>query len=153
MDLSNLPKGSIVVDNTQDKVEGLPNLAQLTKQIIEFIEYIELPEVKEMALNNNMIYKQHLENKFENFTLEYYSIYRMLVDDDKNRANNIESLFKMIDRLRLVELGKSSVDVQFDSIKNELSEKYLYPQFGGKDGFVKAMSKSEKRKKKHKKHK
>jgi len=140
----NLPKGSIML-NDKEKERGLPDLVKLTGQIIEFVEYIEMPDIKEMAAENRNLYKNHLENKFEDFTLEYYSIYRMLVDNDNERSENLNRLFKMIDRLKDVESGKSTVDKEFSKVREELAEDYLYPQFGGKHGFQKAMEKHAKK--------
>jgi hypothetical protein len=134
-----LPKGSIMLNN--DRENKIPDLINLTGQIIEFVEYIELPDIKKMAQENRMLYKTHLENKFEEFTLEYYSIYKMIVDNDGERAQNIDRLFKMIDRLKDVESGKSNVDREFMKIREELAQDYLYPQFGGKTAFEKALSK------------
>jgi hypothetical protein len=142
----NLPKGSIMLNN--DRENKIPDLIKLTGQIIEFIEYIETPEAKNMAKENKMLYKHHLENKFEEFTLEYYSIYKMLVENENERAENIERLFKMIDRLKDVESGKSNVDREFIKIREELAQDYLYPQFGGREAFQKALSKDLKNKKK-----
>ncbi len=140
-----LPKGSIMFNN--DRENKLPDLINLTGKIIEFVEYIELPDIKKMAQENKMLYKNHLESKFEEFTLDYYSIYRMLVDNDDERAQNIDRLFKMIDRLKDVESGKSNVDREFLKIREELAQDYLYPQFGGRDAFEKALSKDMKNKK------
>ena len=134
----NFPKGHIMLNN-DDKISKVPDLIKLTGQIIEFIEYIEQPEMRKMAKENNMMFKQHVESKFEDFTLDYYSIYRMLIDSEEKRAENIERLFKMIDRLKDVESGKSNMDKEFMRVREELAEEYLYPKFGGKSGFQKAM--------------
>ncbi len=138
----NLPKGSIMINN--ERSSELPDLIKLTGQIIDFIEYIEMPSIKQMAKENNMIYKQHLENKFEEFTLDYYSIYRMLVDNEQERSQNIEKLFKMIDRLKNIEIGQSNVEKEFIQVREELAEEYLYPKFGGKNEFQKALEKDPK---------
>jgi hypothetical protein len=134
-----LPKGSIMFNN--DRENKIPDLINLTGQIIAFVEYIELADIKKMAQENRMLYKNHLENKFEDFTMDYYSIYRMLVDNDDERSQNINRLFKMIDRLKDVESGQSNVDREFLKIREELAQDYLYPQFGGKDAFQNALSK------------
>ena len=139
-----LPKGSIMMNMNRDG--GLPDLIKLTGQLIEFIEYMEQPDIKLMAKENMMIYKQHLENKFEEFTLEYYSIYKMLVDNENERSQNIEKLFKMIDRLKDVEAGNTNVEKEFIHVREELAKEYLYPKFGGKTGFQKAMEKDAKKK-------
>jgi hypothetical protein len=141
----NLPKGHIMMNN--DRTGGMPDLVKLTGNIIEFIEYIETPSVKEMAKENKMTYKLHLENKFEEFTLDFYSIYKMLVDDETNRNRNLEKLFNMIDKLKDVEAGKTNVEREFFKVREELAQEFLYPQFGGKEKFQKALEKDAKNKK------
>jgi hypothetical protein len=94
-----------------------------------------------------MTYKLHLENKFEEFTLDFYSIYKMLVDDETNRNRNLEKLFNMIDKLKDVEAGKTNVEREFFKVREELAQEFLYPQFGGKEKFQKALEKDAKNKK------
>ena len=45
----------------------------------------------------------------------------------------------MISRLKDVETGKSNVEKEFVKVREELAQEYLYPKFGGKKGFEKAM--------------
>ena len=143
-----LPKGSIMLG---DRQQGLPDLAKLTQQIIEFIEYIEMPAIKEMEKENKIIFKQHIENKFEDFTLDYYSTYKMLMDDPQNRAKNLEKLFNFINVAKNIEKGQTTVEQEFTKIREKLAEEYLYPQFGGKMAFQKAFEKDQKKKNKKKK--
>lgn len=141
-----LSKGQIMLNN--DRESKIPDIINLTGQIIEFIEYIEKPEMKELSKSNNMMFKQHIENKFEEFTLEYYSIYKMLIDNEEKRAENIDKLFNMISRLKDIENGKSNVEKEFVKVREELAQEYLYPKFGGKKGFEKAMEADLKKNKK-----
>lgn len=143
--MNNLPKNSIVLNN--ERVNQLPDVAKLTGMLIEFIEYIEEPSIKALALENEIVYKQHLENKFEEFTLEYYTIYRLLVDNENERASNVDKLFKMIDRLKKIESGESNYDNEFMQVREELAEEYLYSKYGSKTNFQKVMNKNRKNKK------
>ncbi len=140
------PKGHIMINN--EKESKIPDITNLTGQIIEFIEYIEKPEMKTFAKENNMMFKQHVESKFEDFTLDYYSIYKMLVENEEKRAENLDKLFNMISRLKDVETGKSNVEREFMKVREELAQEYLYPKFGGKKEFEKAMEKDLKKNKK-----
>ena len=145
------PKNHVMINNDIfNKESKIPDITNLTGQIIEFVEYIEQPEMKNFSKENNMMYKQHLENKFENFSLEYYSIYKMLVDNEDKRAENLDKLFNMLSKLKNVEMGKSNVDKEFVKVREELANEYLYPKFGGKQQFEKAMADDLKNKKKSK---
>ena len=143
------PKGHVMLNN-DNRENKIPDITELTGQIIEFVEYIEQPEMKTFSKENNMMFKQHIETKFENFTLDYYSIYKMLIDNEENRAYNLDKLFNMISKLKDVEMGKSNVDKEFVKVRDELAEEYLYPKFGGKKGFEKAMESEMKKNKKSK---
>ena len=43
--------------------------------------------------------------------------------------------------------NKKNIELEFFRIREELAEEYLYPQFGGKDKFVKAFNEDKKKKK------
>lgn len=45
----------------------------------------------------------------------------------------------MINTLCLVKTGQISMDTAYAHIREELSKEYIYPQFGGKDKFEKAI--------------
>jgi len=124
-----------------ERTGGIPDLVKLTGMIIEFVEYIETPEMKTFAQQNKMMFRNHLEEKFDEFTLEFYSIYKMLVDDEAHRSNNLDRLFNMIRRLQNMEKNNSNVDKEFVKVQEQLAEEYLYPQFGGKNEFYKKFQK------------
>ena len=135
------PKNHIMLNNDDENKESkIPDITNLTGQIIEFVEYIEQPEMKNLSKENNMKYRHHLENKFEDFSLEYYSIYKMLLDNEDKRAENLDKLFNMLTKLKNVEMGKSNVEKEFVKVRDELANEYLYPKFGGKQQFEKAMA-------------
>ena len=144
---SDLPRGSIMMGERQ---QGLPDLSQLTGQIIEFVEYLEMPAIKEMEKENKTVFRQHIENKFEDFTLNYYSTYKMLMDEPHNRAKNLEKLFNFISMAKNIERGNSTIDREFVKVRENLAEEFLYPQFGGKMAFQKAFEADQKKNKKNK---
>ena len=145
------PKGHVLLNNNDENRESkIPDITNLTGQIIEFVEYIEQPEMKNFSKENNMMYKGHLETKFEDFSLEYYSIYKMLVDNEDKRAENLDKLFNMLSKLKDIEMGKSNVEKEFVKVRDELANEYLYPKFGGKQQFEKAMEADLKNNKKSK---
>jgi hypothetical protein len=74
----------------------------------------------------------------------------MLADNEEKRADNIDKLFNMLSRLKDVETGKSNVEKEFMKVREELAHEFLYPQFGGKKGFEKAMEEDLKKNKKSK---
>ena len=82
------------------------------------------------------IYEDSLQNMPVTYNLEL-----TLVDNEKERAQNIEKLFKMLDRLKEVEIGRTTVEKEFMQVREELAEEYLYPKFGGKNEFQKALEK------------
>jgi hypothetical protein len=134
-------RGEVMLN--EKKEQNTSNIVNLTKQIIDFVEYLEKPEIKELAKNHGQ-FTNHIETKFEDFTLEYYSIYKMLLDE-KNRSDNLEKLFNMITQISKIDEGKSNYNKEFNKVRETLAEEFLYPKFGSKENFQKAMSKTNKK--------
>lgn len=152
LELPEIPDGLEVEDKLYDadKVDqklvykestdiSIPDIAQLTGTIIEFVEYLSQPQVIEMSKGDEVAYKQHLENKFEDFSLKYYSIFRMLLEE-KNRAENLNKLISMMEILKNIKDGKKDHDKEFEKFKEERAEEYIYPQFGGKNNFQRVLA-------------
>ena len=53
--------------------------------------------MKELSKKNFVEYRNKVENKFDNFTLNYYSIYKMLFDDEKNRNASVGEIERLVE--------------------------------------------------------
>lgn len=123
---------------------NIPDLANLTKQIIEFLEYINTPDMQKMQDEEPRAFELHLESKFEHFAENYYSTFKMLIDK-KDRIKNVEKLMQMISMIKKVKDGQKSYDSTFNQIKEDLAEEYIYSKYGGKDNFEKQLMQNKKK--------
>lgn len=130
------PNG-IYLDNYNK--EGIPDLVNLTRDVVRFIEYIGTEEMEKMENEDELKFCAHLESTFPDFTLKYISIYKMLLDK-KNREDNLIKLLNLFKILRDVQAGNRNIDSEFDNFKEDLAREYVYPKFGGKTEFEKKIT-------------
>ena len=116
--------------------EGIPDLAELTKQIVKFIEYIGTEEMEKLEQEDNLTFCTQVESTFPDFTLKYISIYKILLDKE-TREENLVKLLDLFQILRSVKAGTRNIDREFDTFKETLAKDYVYPKFGGKTEFEK----------------
>ena len=132
---------------TFDAKPEVPNMEFLTTQLVEILSYINTDTMDEMRKNDINGFKTHIQNKFNEFSDKYYGLLDMILNDE---VNDITPLLQMLSIFKQTTSDK--LDSQFESYKETVAEKYLYPTFGGKTEYEKKM-KEEIRKNKNKKHK
>lgn len=124
-------------------VQRIVDLDDLMDRIIVFLEYLEKPEIKEMQ-NDERAFPAHMMEKFvENFD-KYFQIFTKLLEV-KNRSANVKSLLDLIDRLNKVKSGEKNEDYEFEKFREEKAQDLIYPKFGGKDAYIRAMQKENKK--------
>ena len=117
----------------------IPDVAKLATMINAFIEYMDRPEIIKMENDNKTKYESHMDLTFNELSSSYYSTFKLLLDRE-NRDANLERLIEMLDMLKEVEKGKMSVVHAGNALGEKLNEQYIYPQFGGKNNFMKKMA-------------
>jgi len=134
-------------------VKDIPDLKYVIdtlSQIFEFMTTNDMITLKELNIES---YKQNIRTKFADFEERYFSLFNVILDGE---LDSMTHLVMMIKSLCLVRTGQISMDTAFANIREELSNHYIYPQFGGKKAFENAViargnAKKEKSKAKHKK--
>ena len=121
-----------------DEPVNIPDLTKLTKEIIDFLDYVNKPDMLKMQDDEPRAFELHLESKFENFVENYYSTFKMLLDK-KDRSKNVLKLMQMINTIKKVKDGQKSYDNAFNQIKENLAEEFIYSKYGGKDNFEKQL--------------
>ena len=124
--------------NRNKSPEEIPNLDELLTMIIDFLEYIDTPEMKEFEKNDKNGYTNHVDRKFSKFTLRYYGIFTMLMQR-KNREENLYKIIELITQLKKVQLGESDLDKEYETFTKNLNKEYIYSQFGGQEQFEKTI--------------
>jgi hypothetical protein len=135
-------------------VETIPNLKYIISTLTEIFEYISKNEMIELKEKDFDAYKQNIRLKFPEFEDNYFSLFNVILDGE---LDSITHLVMMIKTLCMVKTGQLSMDTAFTNVREELSNRYIYPQFGGKQEFentmiARANVKKEKSKKKNKKY-
>ena len=128
----------------EDK-EVIPDIEKLTETIISFLQYINTDEMVELDAKDHTAFIRHLEEKFEDFTLNYYNMFKMLVSPD-NRDANVMKLLGMLEVLSEIKSGQKDMTTEFEKFREAQAEEYIYPQFGSKAKFEEAIVKRAKKK-------
>ena len=116
---------------------AIPDLEVLTNEIFDFLVFIDQPEIIELRISQHGNFLKLVEEKFKNIPL---SITKMLTDESSDRVKNITKLLDMFQTLNKVKKGEKNIDSEFENFKENLSEEYIYPKFGGKEEFERKMS-------------
>jgi hypothetical protein len=93
---------------------SIPNLVDLTNTVVEFITYINMPDMIDLHDSDFKAFETHLENKFEKFSLDYLSIFKMLLKKE-GRDDNILKLFNIISTLKDVQAGVKNHETEFEA--------------------------------------
>lgn len=134
----NMPKEEPKLDKN-----AIPDLENLLNQVIEFVQYINTDEMQKLEVTNNIAFEQHLDSKFEDFSTNYYNIFKLLLDRDK-REENLCRLIDMFKELKRVKMGAIDIDYADKQYKEELNKEFIYPKYGGKQQFERAMQNKKK---------
>jgi len=129
-----LVKGEPLEEDKMD-IKAIPNIEVLSSKVVEFIEFYDDPKTKKLRETNNGAYLNLLYDRFEILPL---SMIKLLSEPDKQaRAQNLEKIILLLEKLAEVKLGKRNLETTRDEFLEENNEKYFYPAFGGKDALVK----------------
>lgn len=126
--------------------QAIPDLNNLTTEIINFLEYINNDDMESMEKNNFVEYKNHLEQKFPDFSLNYINIFNMLLVKH-NREYNLMKLLTLFDTLKEIKDGNKDINNEYNIFKESQAQEYIYPKFGGKRNFEKHIKDRSKNKK------
>jgi len=120
--------------------EQIPDLSDLTGQLIVFLEYIHTDEMEQLESKSKEEFIKHLEDKFSEFALKYITVFKMLIEKE-SREENIVKLLNLFEILKEVKSGKRNMEAEFNNFKESLAEEYVYPKFGGKKKFEQKIKK------------
>lgn len=130
---------------------AIPDLGNMLVIINELLMFIETEDMQKLEKSDRKEFERRTYTKYNN-DLPMKIIGLMLEDD---RYDHLSRLLDMFDVLNDVKKGKKDMQKEYESFNEKLNESYLYPAYGGKEGFEKAMQegvpKNKKRKNKNKK--
>jgi hypothetical protein len=120
---------------------NIPDLEKLTNDILDFIEFVDKPENIELRKSQGGNFNYILNEKFKDMPS---SMFKLLLDFD-NRSSNLEKILDMINMLRNVKNGNTSLKNAENEFAEKRAEEYLYPAFGGKEQFYKVANENKKK--------
>jgi len=129
----------VTEDQLQDKdqrimsVSAIPNVVELSNQMIEFLEFYDRTDIVKMRKTNYANYLNLMYEKFNNMPASMIS----LLSDEKNRAQNLTKLIEMLETLGKVKNGEKNLEEVRDEFIEQNNEQYFYPAFGGKEQLIK----------------
>lgn len=123
---------NILKDITKDDINGSPDLEYIVKSLTEIFEFISKDEIMKLKDENKLEYDKTLTLKFPEFSDRYFSLFSVILSGE---LDSMTHLVLMIKTLGMVKAGKISMDTAYAQIREELSNQYIYPQFGGKEKF------------------
>lgn len=132
------------IKNLSSDVNNIPDLKYVVDTLTQIFEVITTDEMIDMRKTNRDQYEQTLHDQFTEFCDKYYSLFSVILDGE---LDSMTHLVMMINTLCLVKSGQITMDTAYAHIREELSNQYIYPQFGGKKGFEKAIMSRNKHKK------
>jgi uncharacterized protein YfkK (UPF0435 family) len=143
-----IPKGAQIADAKEKQldVNAIPDLEALLDKILDMLEYINTDEMIAMENENKDEFEQHIDSKFKDLSIRYYSIFRLLMDK-QNREENIYKIIEMFTKLKEVKSGRLNIEKADQDFKENMNQIYVYPKWGGKEKFEKAMQEEAKKKK------
>ena len=102
IDLSN----GIVYDFGDENPSGnIGNMDIILDQVIIILEDMNTPEMKLLKETDYMLYEKTLEDKYQDFSYNYYSVFKMVISGE-----DITPLFKMLEILNNVKSGKTTFE-------------------------------------------
>ena len=114
-------------------INAIPDLVELTNKVLEFIEFEDNPETKNLKSNDRGYYNYILEERFDKLPTTMIK----LLSEPNKRKENLEKILDMIRLLKSVKDGQTLFEKAENEFVEKRAEEYLYPQFGGKDNFYK----------------
>lgn len=134
-------------DEPKLDANAIPDIEKLLATVIEFLRYINTDEMHKLESTDQLAFERHLDSKFENLSLRYYTIFKLLLDKE-HREDNVCKLIEIFSVLKGVKSGSIDIQKANEDFQEELNNEYIYPKFGGKEQFEKKMRKGIKKKNK-----
>lgn len=122
-------------------ISSIPDLELLTDKVLEFLEFVDLPETIKLKKNHPANFNYIINQKFNMLPVSMVK----LLSETEHRAENLEKILDMINILRTVKIGEKSFETAENEFIEKRAEEYLYPAFGGKENFYKVAEENKKK--------
>ena len=120
-------------DIIQDNPAEIADPDTLIKNVLKAIEIMDRPDMIQLQKVNYPNFMDRIINDIPDIQTSMIKI----LSDRENRVYNLEKVLEMIETLRKVKNGQLDMQKAFSDFIEQQNEKYIYPQFGGKEEFEK----------------
>lgn len=129
-----------VMENSEASIDAIPDLDELTVNIIEILNYLEKPEVKKICQTNDSLIRMTLINKYaDKMPLKFIDLF--MDKDEVHRQESIERTLKWIEVMAKIKAGEADLEKESQKLVDEVNQRYVYSKYGGKENFEKALRK------------
>ena len=129
-----IPNGYVPEERKLDK-NAIPDLEKLLDTVLNLVRYINTDKMQKFENDNPTEFEYHLKKKFESLNDRYESIFKLLLDKNK-REDNLAKLIDMFSKLNKIKSGELDIKKESEQFEEEQREEYVYPNFGGKEGYA-----------------
>lgn len=127
---------------TGDDLKNSPDMLYVVNTLTEIFTFISTDEMIKLKEDDKLEYDKTVTQKFPEFSERYFSLFSVVLSGE---LETMTHLVMMIKTLGQVNSGKISMNTAYARVRDELSDKYIYPQFGGKDKFEEEIKKRHKK--------
>jgi hypothetical protein len=123
------------IKNKDDVIQTNPaEIADPDTLIKNVLKAIEIMDTEEMIKLQEESYPRFMNKIIEEIPDIQTSMIKIL-SDRQNRVPNLERVLQIIETLRKIKMGNLNMESAYADFVEEQNEKYIYPQFGGKEEF------------------
>lgn len=110
----------IKFDDIPDAEVSLPDVNELSTNIINLLEYMNNEDVITIMVTDKNQYEKLIFDKFPLFSDKYYSLFKGLQDCD-----DISKLTRILSDLEKIKQNKTTFETVANRVDNELFDKYV----------------------------
>lgn len=129
-----------IIENSEASIDAIPDLDELTANIIEILDYLEKPEVKKICKTNDSLIRMTLINKYaDKMPLKFIDLF--MDKNEEHKQESIERTLKWIEVMAKVKAGEADLEKESQKLVDEVNQRYVYSKYGSKENFEKELRK------------
>lgn len=121
--------------------DAIPDLDKMMKHVDEMLDLIESPEMQRLEKKDKQEFERIVYGQY-NSKLPM-KIIGLMVESEETREDNLNRLCDLFDVLGKVKRGERDIHEEHKDYCEKLNNIYVYPKFGGKEGFENKMKELE----------
>lgn len=108
------------VFDCSENEQNLANVDYILTNIITILEYAKTPEAKSLKLEDENEYKNHMEEKFQIFCDEYYSVFQKVISGE-----DLSPLLQMLAMINKIKSNECSLVQAEEIVGQQLMNNFI----------------------------